>query len=46
MAQDELPELHPPALEPWRAAALAARARLLAQDGLSTRLRKFVSQKS
>jgi uncharacterized repeat protein (TIGR03837 family) len=46
MAQGELPELHPAALEPWRAAALAARARLLAQDGLSTRLRKFVSQKS
>lgn len=46
MAEGELPELGPAALAPWQAAATAARDRLLAQDGLLSRLRQFVTQKS
>ncbi|OUL99911.1 elongation factor P maturation arginine rhamnosyltransferase EarP [Variovorax sp. JS1663] len=46
MAEGDLPDLHFQALAPWRAAATAARDRLLAQDGLLSRLRQFVAQKS
>ncbi|MGK6307636.1 elongation factor P maturation arginine rhamnosyltransferase EarP [Variovorax sp. DT-64] len=46
MAEGELPDVGPVALPPWRAAAVAARDRLLEQDGLLARLRQFVAQKS
>ena len=46
MAEGELPDLGPAALAPWRATAAAACDRLLEQDGLLTRLRRFVAQKS
>ncbi|VTU16082.1 hypothetical protein SRS16CHR_01683 [Variovorax sp. SRS16] len=46
MGAGTLPFLDDATLASWRAAALAARARLLAQDDLLTRLRRFVAQKS
>ena len=46
MAEGELPALHPAAVAEWQEAAAAARDRLLAQDGLVSRLRQFVAQKS
>lgn len=46
VAPGPLPELDPTTLAAWNAAALTARARLLAQDDLLTRLRRFVAQKS
>ena len=41
-----LPELDDETLSEWRSAVQAARARLLAQDDLVTRLRRFIAQKS
>jgi uncharacterized repeat protein (TIGR03837 family) len=41
-----LPEIDAAALDSWAAVAASARARLLAQDGLLTRLGRFVAQKS
>ena len=41
-----LPALDDETLAGWRAAVLAARARLLAKDDLVTRLRRFIAQKS
>jgi uncharacterized repeat protein (TIGR03837 family) len=43
---DRLPDIDAEALASWAATAASARARLLAQDGLLTRLRRFVAQKS
>jgi len=45
-AAGELPEFDAGKLESWRATATAARAGLLAQDELLTRLRHFIAQKS
>ncbi|MBT2322575.1 elongation factor P maturation arginine rhamnosyltransferase EarP [Variovorax paradoxus] len=46
MAEGELPVLDDATLASWGAACTAARARLLAQDDLLTRLLTFVAQKS
>ena len=46
MAEDRLPDLNPTTLESWGSSALAARACLLEQDDLLTRLQRFVAQKS
>jgi uncharacterized repeat protein (TIGR03837 family) len=46
MAKAPLPELIPATLDMWRSAALTARACLLDQDDLLTRLRLFIAQKS
>jgi uncharacterized repeat protein (TIGR03837 family) len=42
----DLPPLDPATLASWASATGAARARLLAQDDLLTRLRRFIAQKS
>jgi hypothetical protein len=46
MKDGELPPLDPATLAAWASATRAARARLLAQDDLLTRLRRFIAQKS
>ncbi|MDM0105908.1 elongation factor P maturation arginine rhamnosyltransferase EarP [Variovorax sp. J22R24] len=46
MARNALPDLTPATLESWGSTALAARACLLGQDDLLTRLRRCVVQKS
>jgi uncharacterized repeat protein (TIGR03837 family) len=45
MAEGELPVLDDAALASWGAAVRSGRARLLAQDDLLTRLKRFVAQK-
>jgi uncharacterized repeat protein (TIGR03837 family) len=46
MAEGELPPMDDAVLASWGAACAAARARLLTQDDLLTRLLRFVAQKS
>ncbi|GAA4355124.1 elongation factor P maturation arginine rhamnosyltransferase EarP [Variovorax defluvii] len=46
IARGALPDLRRPALAPWQAAVAGARDRLLLQDGLLSRLRRFIAQKS
>ncbi len=46
MDDGDLPDVDEHTLESWRAAVVAARTRLAAQDDLGTRLTRFIAQKS